>query len=235
MIHDQGGVYQPWVGIVDRAFTGVCDCPHTGDDLCVHAVAVALTAFAEGVTFSGAAAPPGADPTDPEQASYLQAVRRLAPRQLAALVVEHALRDRLFAAHLLGEAGMLDTADTSHLSDFRAAIVDASNATTGEWEIHDVEAAGHHLVAEVEILCAHPATPAALDLIEEAIVVWDDLAGHLIDAYHVRRVDPEQISEPLVDAHRDLCERLDLDPDQVADRLTRLANQCHHDTVASSP
>jgi uncharacterized Zn finger protein len=109
VVHDQGAVFQPWVGIVDRVFRGDCDCPHTGDDLCAHAAAVALTAFAEGVAFSGAATPPGGDPADPEQIRYVLAVRRLAPRQLADLVVEHALRDRLFAARLLDEAGMLDT------------------------------------------------------------------------------------------------------------------------------
>jgi len=109
VVRDEGGAYQPWVGIVDRAFTGVCDCPHAGDDLCAHAVAVALTAFEQDLAFSGAATPPGAAPDDPEQASYLRAVGRLAPRQLAELVVEQALRDQLFATRLLGEAGMLSS------------------------------------------------------------------------------------------------------------------------------
>lgn len=222
-IQDGGAVFQPWTGIVDRDFTGVCDCPTTGDDLCAHAVAVALTAFERGVPFSGAATPPGADPDDPQQARYVLAARRLAPGQLADLVVEHALRDRLLATRLLSEAGMLDAADGSHLADFRTAIREAVDATTGEWEIHDLAAAGQRLVAEVEILGVYPATPAMLDLVEQAIIVWDDLAGHL-------KV-PGQVSESLLDAHRDLCERLDLDPDEVADRLNDLARECVNDTV----
>jgi hypothetical protein len=225
---------QPWVGIVDGILTGNCDCGPTQDDLCAHAVAVALTAFDAGVTFSGAATPPGAASDDPERAKYLRAVRRLAPRQLAGLVVEQALKDRLFATLLLSEAGMLDTADQSGLADFRAVIRDTSNATTGRWEIHDVESAGHRLATEVEILCARPAAVAMLNLVEEAILVWDDLSGHLHDAYHVRRIDPEEISEPLVEAHHDLCERLNLDPDEIAERLTHLIDQCHYDTVDAS-
>jgi Uncharacterized conserved protein len=231
VVRDGTANFQPWVGIVDGVFTGDCDCAAAEDDLCAHAVAVALTAFDADVTFSGAATPPGAASDDPERTEYLRAVRRLAPRQLANLVVEQALQDRLFATLLLGEAGMLDATDQSGLADFRAAIQDASNATTGRWEIHDVETAGQRLAAEVEILCARPATVPMLDLVEEAILVWDDLSGHLHDAYHVRRIDPEEVSEPLVDAHRDLCERLNLDPDEIAERLTRLVDQCHYDTV----
>ena len=39
------------------------------------------------------------------------------------------------------------------------------------------------------------------------------------------------IAEPLVGAHRDLCERLDLDPDEIAQRLNRLLTRCHYDTM----
>ncbi|WP_240742148.1 hypothetical protein [Micromonospora zingiberis] len=94
-----------------------------------------------------------------------------------------------------------------------------------------MEAAGHRLAAEVEILCAHPATADALDLVEEAILVWDDLSGHLRDAYDITRTEPEEIADPLVGAHRDLCERLDLDPAEIAERLNRLVACCHNDTL----
>jgi hypothetical protein len=231
VVRDGEGDFQPWVGIVDGIFTGDCDCGPAEDDLCAHAVAVALTAFEAGFAFSGAATPPGASSDEPQRAEYLRAVRRLTPRQLAGLVVEQALKDRLFAILLLGEAGMLDATDQGGLADFRTVIRDASNATTGRWEIHDVERAGHRLATEVEILCARPATVPMLNLVEEAILVWDDLSGHLHDAYHVRRIDPEEISEPLVDAHRDLCERLNLDPDEITERVTRLIEQCQYDTV----
>ena len=232
VVHSHDGVFQPWIGIVDGLFTTDCDCGTVGDDFCAHAVATALTAFHAGTAFSGAATPPGATLGEPEHAHYLEAVRRLSPRQLANLVVEHALRDRLFATQLLGEAGLLDSTDHTGLHEARAAIRDASNATTGSrWQISDVEAAGHQLAAEIEILCARPATTAMLDLVEEAILVWDDLSGHLRDAYHITRTEPEEISEPLVDAHHDLCERLDLDADEIGHRLTRLIERCHHDTI----
>jgi hypothetical protein len=32
---------------------------------------------------------------------------------------------------------------------------------------------------------------------------------------YARRIDPEEISEHLVDAHRDLFERLDLDSEEI--------------------
>jgi hypothetical protein len=57
------------------------------------------------------------------------------------------------------------------------------------------------------------------------------LAGHLVDAYYSRRIDPGEISVPLVGAYRDLCELLDLDPEEIADRLTRLLDRCHHSVV----
>ncbi|WP_249714099.1 hypothetical protein [Rhizomonospora bruguierae] len=232
VVHGRDGVFQPWIGIVGGLFTTDCDCGTVGDDLCAHAVATALTAFDAGTVFSGAATPPGAAPAEPEHAHYLHAVRRLSPRQLANLVAEHALRDRLFATQLLAEAGLLDTTDQTGLHDARAAIRDAANATTGSrWQISDVEAAGHQLATEIEILCARPATTAMLDLVEEAILVWDDFSGHLRDAYHITRTEPEEITEPLVDAHHDLCERLDLDAEEIDHRLTRLVERCHHDTI----
>ncbi|MDG4820180.1 hypothetical protein O7628_32260 [Micromonospora sp. WMMD956] len=76
-----------------------------------------------------------------------------------------------------------------------------------------------------------PATPDALDLVEEAILVWDDLSGHLRDAYHIARTEPQEIAEPLVGAHRYLCGRLDLASDEIAQRLNRLLARCHYDTV----
>ncbi|MGC5331164.1 hypothetical protein [Micromonospora sp. DT62] len=232
LVREHDATFQPWVGIVDGIFTGDCDCGIIGDDLCAHAVATALTTFHAGTIFSGAATPFGAAPVVPEHAHYLQAVQRLSPRQLAELVAGHAVRDRLFATLLLSEAGMLDAADTCGLADLNAAVQDASQATTGsKWQISDVETAGHRLAAEVEILCAHPVTPAALDLVEDAILVWDDLSGHLRDAYHITRTEPEEIAEPLVCAHRDLCERLDLPSDDIAQRLNRLLTRCNYDTV----
>ena len=231
VVSDGGSRFQPWVGVIDRTFTGDCDCadPPAGDDFCAHAVAVALAAFDAEVRFSAAGSPHEAGSAEPERGDYLRAVQRLGPQQLTDLVVQQAVRDRLFATLLLGKAGMLDASDESGLADFQAVIRDTSNATIGtRWQVADVENAGHRLVAEVELLRAHPLGPAMLDLIEEAIEVWDELAGHLIGAY---RADPEEIGEPLVDAHRDLCERLGLEPEEIADRLTHLLDHCRNDTV----
>ncbi|MFI7027047.1 hypothetical protein ACIBMZ_30570 [Micromonospora sp. NPDC049900] len=57
------------------------------------------------------------------------------------------------------------------------------------------------------------------------------MSGHLRDAYDITRTEPQEIAEPLVGAHRDLCERLDLASDEIAQRLYRLLARCHYDTV----
>lgn len=220
VVRDGDAAVLPWVGVVERAFASECDC---GGDLCAHAVAVALSAFDEEVRFSGAGVPHGDEP------GYRRAVRRLAPGELADLVVEHAARDRHFAALLLGRAGLLDPEGEPALADFRDAVGEASRATTGEWEIADLEQAGRLLAGEVEILLAWPATAEALDLVEEAIEVWDELAGHLVDA---RRDDAGEVGDVLVGAHRDLRGRLALDPEEIEERLTRLAGGCEFTSIA---
>ncbi len=231
VVHDGSTAAQPWVGIVDRTFTGECECS-SDDDLCIHAVAVALTAFDRDVRWSGAATPPSAAEVSVEHAGYATAVERLARRQLTALVVAQAAKDRLFAATLLREAGMLDAADHDALHWFRQILREVATVTSGSrWEFHDIEAAGQRLVAEVEILCVHPATLDMLDLVEQAILVWDELSGYLIDAHYIRRTEPAEISEPLIDAHIGLCEQLDLTPAELAERLDDLVNRCHYDTL----
>ncbi|HET8658573.1 MAG TPA: hypothetical protein VFM55_06200 [Micromonosporaceae bacterium] len=231
VVRDGRDIVQPWVGVVDRAFTSECECS-SGDDLCVHAVAVALTAFDDDVDWSGAATPPSVAEVSAEQDRYATAVERLARRQLTALVVAQATKDELFATTLLREAGMLDAADDHSLRRFAEVLEEVAGVTSGSrWQIHDIETAGERLVAEVEILCAHPATPDALDLVEQAIVVWDDLSGYLADAHYMRRTDPEEVGEPLVEAHLGLCEQLDLAPAQLAERLAALMRKCQYGTL----
>jgi hypothetical protein len=232
VVRDGGTDFEPWVGVVERSVTGDCECAFP-DDLCGHAVAVALTAFEAGVRFSAAGSPHGADPDDQGQADFVRAVQRLGPRQLTDLVVQHAGRDRLFAALLLGRAGMLDPADRSGLADFKAVLREASKTTAGtRWDFADVEIAGRRLVGEVEILCAWPATPEMLDLVEKAIEVWDKLSGYLWESD--RDAAPEEIGEPLVDAHRELCERLNLEPAEIGQRVGRLVDRCEFGTVDAS-
>jgi uncharacterized Zn finger protein len=234
VVRDGGIRFQPWVGVVDRALSGDCDCADRpdGDDLCAHAVAVVLAALHSEVRFAAQGRPHGAGPVEPERADFVKAVRTLGPRQLTDLVVEQAVRDRLFATRLLGRAGMLVPEDESALEEFEAVVREVSAVTTGSrWEIADVEHAGQRLVAEVEVLRAWPVVPAMLDLVEQAIEVWDELAGHLIDAYYSRRIDPDEISVPLVGAYRDLCELLNVGPEEITDRLNQLLESCHHGVV----
>jgi hypothetical protein len=230
VVREGDDTYLPWVGVAGHDFTGECDC-EAGDGLCAHAVALALTGFEQGVVWSGIATPPSAAVVSAEHARFAQAVARLAPRQVADLIVTHAAQDRLFAATLLRMAGLLEPCGESALQDFRLALREVSNATTGRWQISDVETAGQRLAAEAEILCAHPASEAALELVEKALLVWDELSGHLHDGYYDRRIDPEEVGYPLTEAHRTLCERLGLNPGEVAERVTALVGRCNYDTL----
>ncbi|GAB7046827.1 hypothetical protein [Catenuloplanes indicus] len=187
---------QAWTGIVGGELGGDCDCG-SGEPLCAHAVALALSAVGAGFPLLASATPPGPDVTDPEQARYLAALRGLTGRQVAALVVDTAMRDRLFAVRLLGEAGLLDAeAAADGLADFRAAV-DAAAEDEDAWE------AGTRLAAELEILLQFPASTAALELVEDALEVWDELVVEIAD-------DPREITDALVEGHRELRERLGL-------------------------
>jgi hypothetical protein len=50
---------------------------------------------------------------------------------LTDLVVEQALRDRLFATRLLGRAGLLAPVDESALAEFEAVVGEVAAVTTG--------------------------------------------------------------------------------------------------------
>ncbi|GLH99338.1 hypothetical protein Pa4123_46130 [Phytohabitans aurantiacus] len=232
VVRDGARILQPWIGIVDGAFTGECECRGDGG-LCAHAVAVALAAFDDDLRWSGAAVPPSAAEVPSERLRYAAAVERLAPRQLAALVVDQAADDRLFATVLLRTAGMLDAADHEDAQRRLRVLVETSAVVTRGpyWEISHVEEAGLRLAAEATVLCELPATTEALDLVERAILVWDGLAGHLIDAHEVRGVDPEEVGNPLVEAYIDLFEQLDPDPAELSQRLSQLADKCPNGTV----
>jgi len=174
--------------------------------------------------------PPSAVELSTEQAPFDAAVERLAHRHLVAVVVGQAVKDRLFAATLLRAAGLLDPADDEHLRRFRQVLRDTAEVTGGKRsDIPDVETAGQRLVAEVEILCVHPATIEML--VEEAIVAWDELSGHLIDAYYVRSSEPEEFAAPLIEAHVGLCEQLGIDPESLRSRLDDLIDRCAYDIV----
>jgi uncharacterized Zn finger protein len=97
LVSEGGQSFEPWVGVADRSFGGECDCG-TDEDLCAHAAAVALAAFASGIKFSAAPAAP--EPDD----EFLRAARSLSPQQLIDLVVDQAAEDPEFADLLLAAA-----------------------------------------------------------------------------------------------------------------------------------
>ncbi|MEU8657315.1 hypothetical protein [Actinoplanes philippinensis] len=110
VVTDGGDRFEPWVGVIDRVFTGDCDCPADpgADGLCAHAVAVALAAFDDGVKFAAAGVPHGDEEYDDETgeddgaaAEIRRAAEGLDPRELTELVIGQALRDPGFAARLL--------------------------------------------------------------------------------------------------------------------------------------
>lgn len=107
---DAGVTFQPWVGVIDRAFTGDCDCadPPPGEDFCAHAAAVALAAVGAGLKFSATAGAPEPPSPEPDRADYLRAARSLTPQQLTDLVVDQAARDPLFADALLAGAALAE-------------------------------------------------------------------------------------------------------------------------------
>jgi uncharacterized Zn finger protein len=234
VVRDGDHPFQPWVGIVEGEFTSECDCPNVYDDLCRHAVAVALLAFDEKVRWSGSATPPSV--AGPGDARFVEAARRLARRQLVTLVVEQAGKDRLFATTLLDQAGLLDSLDDATVTAFRDGVRRAMNVVNSDrWELSDLADAGRQLVAEVEVLTVRPATPELLDLVEEAILAWDGMSGDLHDAHHVRTTDPKEISASLAVAHLRVCEQLHLDPYEFAEHLADLVNRCEYDTVPDVP
>src|SRR5258708_22000408 len=165
VVRDGDHPFQPWVGIVEGEFTSECDCPNVYDDLCRHALAVALLAFDEKVRWSGSATPPSV--ADPGDARFVEAAWRLARRQLFTLVVEQAGKDRLFATTLLDRAGLLDSLDDATVIAFRDRVRRAVNVVNSDrWELSDLADAGRQLVADVEVLTVRPATPDLLDLVE---------------------------------------------------------------------
>lgn len=178
VVRDGDHPFQPWVGIVDGAFTSECDCPDGHDDLCRHAVAVALLAFDEKVRWPGSATPPSV--ARPRDARFVEAARRLARRQLVTLVVEQAGKDRLFATTLLDRAGLLDSLDDATVTAFRAGVRQAMNVVNSDrWELSDLADAGRQLVAEVEI--SAPLAAAHLRVCEQLHLDPYEFAEHLAD------------------------------------------------------
>lgn len=220
-----------WVGIVDRAFVAECDCAGTvpsgtdvadGDELCAHAVALVLAATAGGFAWSSSAVPPSQAAVDPAVRRLTAIAATLPARRLAALVGEYAASDRKLEARLLAHAGRLGAPTDRELAEVRATIDGiVAEATRGRWGLEDLARAGRLIVDEVEVLVQRPPAEGTLVLVEDVARQWDELSVHLHGAYFDRSFeeDPEEIGAALLALHVRLCEQLDVDPDELVDRL----------------
>jgi hypothetical protein len=79
--------------------------------------------------------------------------------------------------------------------------------------------AGDAIIAELEVLAHRPASLHALLLVEHAAAVWDDLAGHLYDDWEHYEGLPEEMGARVRSVHLHLCEELQPNPQELAERL----------------
>ncbi|WP_203862104.1 hypothetical protein [Plantactinospora mayteni] len=231
--------YEVWVGVVGGEFTAECDCggdPTDPDELCVHAVALTLGALRDDFVWASAATPPSQLAVDPEVRRLAEIAATVPARRLAMLVAEHAVQDRRLATRLLTYAGRLGAPTDAELANVRRTIDNLANeATAGEWELHDVVKAGQWIVDELELLVQRAATDGALDVVEHAAEVWDDLASHLYDAHHGYEDEAEEIGDAVRAAHIRLCGALRPDPDDLRDRLAEIVTAPEFTSCLDSP
>jgi len=128
------GLLEVWVGVVNGALTGECDCGE-GDygegasgGLCGHAVAVALAGLGEGLTFSSISS--RARDTDPDEQRFAAIAAGLAPGQLIGLVARQAAADRYFAALLLACADRLSSPGPTEIKAARWVVTAAAEGPT---------------------------------------------------------------------------------------------------------
>lgn len=223
---------EAWAGVVDGAFVGECDCGAEGEDLCVHAAAVTVVAVRDGFAWSSAATPPSQAEVDPRVRELTALAATLPVRRLAAMLGEYAAGDRRLEARLLVAAGQLGAPTEAELATVRRSLSRiASKATSARWSLADVLRAGEHIRTEVEVLAERPATEGALAVVEHAARLWDEVSVHLYDDTHLDR-DP---GEALRAAHVSLCERLDVDPDELIDRLVEIIGAAEVESCLDEP
>lgn len=237
IVRTEGDVqYESWVGVVGGDFVGECDCASSSpDELCAHAVAVTLSAVREKFPWSSAATPPSGA-LDPETRRFAAIASGLPPRRLITLVAEFAATDRRFATRLMAQAGVLGPMTGPELATLRRHLNSLANeATTGEWQTHEVAKAGEEIIAELEVLAQRPASEEALLLVEHAAALWDDLASHLFDDWEHFEGVPEEMGSRVLDIHLRLCEELQPDPEELAQRLKKITAKAEFTSCLDAP
>ena len=219
-----------WVGVVGGELVGECDC--LAEELCAHAVALALAAPERGVALTSIPFHRG---SDPEQERFLSVAGGLGRRKLNRLVAEHASRDRHFAAKLLAAADRLHPPSVEEVEAARRMVEEAAGIPDGSdpWELHDLVKAGTDIAAELEVLAERPATVELLDVADDAVVAWTTLLGQLRGYWDEAETD--LISRRLADVHLKLCEACDLPPADLASRLEDLLERCEEDVFLDVP
>ncbi len=234
-----GPGYEVWVGVVAKALTGECDCPAAEadpDELCLHAVALTIGALDADFVWSSSATPPSQASISPKVRQLAEIAATVPARRLVMLVAEHAANDRRLETRLLTYAGRLGAATERELANVRATIDSlAGDAVRGEYDLHDVARAGQLIVDELEILAQRPATVEALALVEHAAEVWDELAAILSQAYETYETESEEIGGALRAVHVRMCEELEVDPDDLIDRLIGIISGADYTSCLDAP
>lgn len=232
------GLLEVWVGVVNAALTGECDCAETvSDDLCGHAVAVALAALRQGLTFSSISSSSRAPGADPAEQRFAEIAAGLAPRKLIGLVARQAAADEYFAALLLACADRLPSPGPAEIQAARRVVAAAAEVPGGHqrWDLYDIVKAGMAMVTELELLAVRPPTDEVLVVVEEAIAVWATLAGYLNDAWENYETEPEDVGSALAELHLQLCQVHRPDPLELAARLAALVRAADGDTYLDVP
>ncbi|MGH3929255.1 MAG: hypothetical protein ACRDTF_04685 [Pseudonocardiaceae bacterium] len=230
------GLLGVWVGVVNGALTGECDCAEgVSGGLCEHSVAVALAALGNGLTFSSISS--RARGVDPEEQRFAEIAAGLTPRKLIGLVARRAVADQYFAALLLACADRLSSPGPTEIHAARRVVTAAAEVPNGHdrWDLYDIVKAGTAMVAELELLAVRPPTDEVLVVVEEAIAVWATLSGYLNEAWETYETEPEEIGSALAELHLRLCQVHRPDPLTLAARLAALIAGADTDTFLDVP
>ncbi|MCK9894421.1 hypothetical protein [Frankia sp. AgB32] len=235
----RGGQTQVFVTVVSRAL--VVDCDRDSDSAgqpCEHAVAAVLAARDAGISWTSMAVSRAADTDGDEDRLVAEAAASLTRAELVRLVVTQAAEDRLFEARVLQRAGRLGPADAGELARLRALVRHTGRIpdSNDRWELHDLLDAGRDMLAELEIVAVRPASAGFVDVVEDAVGVWDKLAGYLLDAWDAYDTDESgEVADALAALHLRLCEELRPDPIELGQRLAALVGSADLDSCLDAP